>query len=103
MSRCRLTLHPDVTIMGAKEIKWWSNTPLSSNDIYDFERYLDIADIAVSQILKEKRANYVTNMTQYPMIFGDATPSTMFDNIQWVCNIMHQELFLSSFTLLKLN
>ena len=96
MSRCRLTLHPDVTIMGAKEIKWWSNTPLSSNDIYDFERYLDIADIAVSQLINDKRMNYVTNTTYFPMIFGDATPSTMFNNIQWVCDSRYVKIIINN-------
>ena len=70
--------------MGHKEITWWSNEPLTKNEVFNFERYMDIADLAVDRILEDVRVNPVTGQAEYPVIFGDGTPSTMFRNAQWV-------------------
>ena len=81
---CRITSHPDVTLIGGKEINWWSNNPLSENDIFNLERYMDIADLAVDRILEDFQVDPVTGLLEHPVIFGDGTPSTMFRNYQWV-------------------
>ena len=86
MNIYRISSHPDVTYMGGKEINWWSYSPLSNNEVFNFEIYLDIADLAVDRILDDVRVNQVTGQTEYPVIFGDGTPSTMFRNSQWVRN-----------------
>ena len=75
-------MHPDVTLMGKKEVTWWSGKFTTPNYIYDFERYLDIADIAADDILRYNRLNS-TNHVVHPMIFGDGTPSTMFTTSHW--------------------
>ena len=51
----RFVKHPDISMMGGKELRWWSSRSSFNNDIYDFERYLDIADIAVPDILHSIR------------------------------------------------
>ena len=70
--------------MGTKEIKWWSEEPISPNDIYNFERYLDLADTAVKKVISNIRVNPLSSIAEHPVIFGDGTPSTMFNNIQWI-------------------
>ena len=69
--------------MGKKEVTWWSGEYSTSNYVYDFERYLDIADIAADDILRTSRLNY-TNHVVHPMIFGDGTPSTMIRTNHWM-------------------
>ena len=51
----RFVKHPDISMMGGKELRWWSSRSSFNNDIYDFERYLDVADIAVPDILHSIR------------------------------------------------
>ena len=51
----RFVKHPDISMMGGKELRWWSSGNSFNNDVYDFERYLDVADIAVSDILHSIR------------------------------------------------
>ena len=81
----RISAHPDVTNMGGKEVAWWSGDPMTTNEVFNFERYLDVGDLAVDRILDDVRVNSVTGQTEYPVIFGDGTPATMFRNLQWVC------------------
>ena len=68
--------------MGRKELTWWSGKFITENYVYDFERYLDIADIAADDILRTSRLNS-TNHVVHPMIFGDGTPSTMIGTNHW--------------------
>ena len=70
--------------MGAKEVDWWSGAAISNNDIYNYERYLDIADIAVDSVLWNVRlvAERGDDVI-HPAIFGDGSPSTIFSNNQW--------------------
>ena len=80
--------------MGAKEITWWSSlNPLTNNEVFNFERYMDIADLAVDRILDDVRINPDTGQTEYPVIFGDGTPSTMFRNTQWVRKSKKKQIF----------
>ena len=68
--------------MGKKEVTWWSGKFVTENYVYDFERYLDIADIAADDILRTIRLNS-TNHVVHPMIFGDGTPSTITQTNHW--------------------
>ena len=70
--------------MGAKEIAWWSGPAISDNDIYDYERYLDLADIAADEVFGNLQMDGEPgDDVIHPMIFGDGTPSTLFSNVQW--------------------
>ena len=47
--------HPDIVLMGGKEVDWWQMKNSFNNDIYDLERYLDVADIPAQEILHNVR------------------------------------------------
>ena len=78
----RLASHPDITNMGAKEIRWWNNEARHSDEIYELERYLDIADIGADKVMREATMTKYEQM-MHPIIFGDATPSTIFGENRW--------------------
>ena len=61
---------------------WWSSKTDLENDVFNFERYLDMSDLAADEILRTVRLEDSGNVT-YPIIFGDGSPSTMFSNRQW--------------------
>ena len=93
MSFSRLSAHPDITISGKKEIGWWSRAAESINDVYDFERYLDVGDIAARTILRTLRLPTPGKQhTTHPMIFGDGTPSTFYLNGHWAKYAGHPDL-----------
>ena len=78
-----LSIHPDVTTMGSKEVHWWGGPKLNNNDIYDFERYLDVADIGARQVFKVVRTTGIDRNRTRPVIFGDATPTTIYSQYHW--------------------
>ena len=67
--------------MGCKEIGWWSRRKENNNDIYDFERYLDVADIAAEKV--EREVHFTKHNVERPIIFGDATPTTIRSQNHW--------------------
>ena len=69
--------------MGAKEINYWGQTSTYANDIYEFERYLDIADIGANTILRNAKMASDDSTILHPLIFGEGTPSTIFSNSRW--------------------
>ena len=75
--------HPDITPMGGKEIHWWDGPKRYDNEIYDFERYLDLSDIGSDKVLRNIRLSPTTNEVYHPVIFGEGTPATMFKDIRW--------------------
>ena len=75
--------HPDITPMGGKEVHWWDSPQRYKNEIYDFERYLDLADIGADHVLRNLRMCRRNNTIYHPVIFGEGTPSTMFKNTRW--------------------
>ena len=68
--------------MGNKEITFWSGKMVTRNYIYDFERYLDIADIAADVVLKTMQLDASFNIV-HPVIFGDGTPSNFRPSKHW--------------------
>lgn len=79
----RLSNHPDIMTMGDKEIHYWDRVQEYPNQVYDFERYLDVADIGADKVVRNARMSRLTNEIYYPVIFGDGTPSTIFKNNKW--------------------
>ena len=69
--------------MGYKEIHFWSNRAISTNDAFDLERYIDLAEVATEQIQKTHVYDANTESIRYPVIFGDASPNTLFKNGHW--------------------
>lgn len=88
----RISAHPDITSCGAKEMSWWPFGRTYNNDIYEFERYLDMGDIAAQSILRSIRLGNTNNVqTTHPMIFGDGTPSTFYSNSHWGKYVDHDD------------
>ena len=44
-----------MTLTGGKELQWWIKRNEFENDIYELERYLDVADISAQEILHNVR------------------------------------------------
>ena len=53
------------------------------NILFDFERYLDIADILSDYVWKHGELDKSTKIIYHPIIFGDGSRSTMHTNIRW--------------------
>ena len=68
---------------GAKEIEWWSAEALSTDEVYNLHRYIDLMDSASQKILENVRLNLTDDSVRHPVIFGDGTPNTLFMNSQW--------------------
>ena len=67
---------------GVKELTWWSHHSSRANDIFSYERYLDMNDIAAETILSVSRIDESGTISN-PIIFGDGSPNTMFWNNRW--------------------
>ena len=69
--------------MGVKDVSWWAGDAISVNDVYDFERYLDVTDIASYRVLRNLHHDSKTGTVRHSMIFGDGSPTTLFNNHHW--------------------
>ena len=69
--------------MRNKEIHFWSNPPFTNNDIFDFERYVDVADHATDRLKNIHYYDEDTQSIRYPVVFADASPNTMYANERW--------------------